>query len=48
MNIDNSKSINVDQDVFNALAKGFDTGFVEMHDVIEVEAEEENNGKKAI
>ncbi len=43
MNIDNSKSINVDQDVFNALAKGFDTGYVEMHDVIEVEAEEEKS-----
>ena len=41
MNIDNSKNINVDEGVFKALSKGFNTGFVQMHDVKEIEIEEE-------
>lgn len=40
MNIDNSKNINIDKDVFKLLSKGFHTGFVQMHDMKEIEGAE--------
>jgi len=32
INIDNSKSINVDPDIFKALSSGFGMGYLEMHE----------------